>query len=167
MFPRKLTSAAETSLKTMGQTSYEYEISDSGYGKDHVKILHVRRDGTVHHIKEFEVNTHLKLYSKKDYMYGEYSTAAVPPYLPEESFAISFSFLSHLLVRYDVIVHMYRRMRKTCVGKRWMDWGGKQFLPNRFCLWSFQANCSSAMPRVSFLTVYLPSINTRAACSIQ
>lgn len=72
MFPRKLTSAAELSLKTMGQTSYEYEISDSGYGKDHVKILHVRRDGAVHHIKEFEVNTHLKLYSKKDYMHGKW-----------------------------------------------------------------------------------------------
>lgn len=71
MFPRKLTSAAELSLKTLGQTSYEYEISDSGYGKDHVKILHVRRDGTVHHIKEFEVNTHLKLYSKKDYISGK------------------------------------------------------------------------------------------------
>lgn len=76
MFPRKLTSAAEMSLKTMDQISYEYEISDSGYGKDHVKILHVRREGAVHHIKEFEVNTHLKLYSKKDYMHGKYDAAA-------------------------------------------------------------------------------------------
>lgn len=72
MFPRKLTSAAEMSLKESGHhTSNDYEICDSGYGKDHVKILHVRREGAVHHIKEFEVNTHLKLYSKKDYMYGE------------------------------------------------------------------------------------------------
>lgn len=72
MFPRKLTSAAETSLKTShGKSGYEFEISDSGYGKDHVKILHVRRDGPVHHIKEFEVNTHLKLYSKKDYLNGK------------------------------------------------------------------------------------------------
>lgn len=79
MFPRKLTSAAESSLKTMGQTSYEYEICDSGYGKDHVKILHVRREGPVHHIKEFEVNTHLKLYSKKDYMHGKCATAIHGP----------------------------------------------------------------------------------------
>lgn len=70
MFPRKLTSAAEVSLKTLGKSGYEFEISDSGYGKDHVKILHVRRDGPVHYIKEFEVNTHLKLYSKKDYLNG-------------------------------------------------------------------------------------------------
>lgn len=92
MFPRKLTSAAELSLKTMGQTSYEYEISDSGYGKDHVKILHVRRDGAVHHIKEFEVNTHLKLYSKKDYMHGK--CAHHPGYQLENHFRLYlFSFL--------------------------------------------------------------------------
>lgn len=74
MFPRKLTSAIEgsTSLKSSAkQFKHEFEISDTGYGKDHVKILHVRREGNVHHIKEFEVNTHLKLYSKKDYLNGK------------------------------------------------------------------------------------------------
>lgn len=75
MFPRKLTSAAEQSLKSKSiATKVEFEISDTGYGKDHVKILHVRREGNVHHIKEFEVNTHLKLYSKKDYLNGNYKT---------------------------------------------------------------------------------------------
>lgn len=92
MFPRKLTSAAELSLKTMGQTSYEYEISDSGYGKDHVKILHVRREGAVHHIKEFEVNTHLKLYSKKDYMHGKWPSH--PSHLLGKSFQFAFVFIS-------------------------------------------------------------------------
>lgn len=74
MFPRKLTSAMEQSLKPSlrSNTKFEFEISDTGYGKDHVKILHVRREGNVHHIKEFEVNTHLKLYSKKDYLNGNY-----------------------------------------------------------------------------------------------
>lgn len=72
MFPRKLTSAIEQSLKSSRNTRFEFEISDTGYGKDHVKILHVRREGNVHHIKEFEVNTHLKLYSKKDYLNGNY-----------------------------------------------------------------------------------------------
>ncbi|XP_031632131.1 uricase [Contarinia nasturtii] len=74
MFPRKLTRAVEQSLKPSSvNTKFEFEISDTGYGKDHVKILHVRRDGNVHHIKEFEVNTHLKLYSKKDYLNGDNS----------------------------------------------------------------------------------------------
>lgn len=71
MFPRKLTSAVAQSLKSSSvNTKFEFEISDTGYGKDHVKILHVRREGNVHYIKEFEVNTHLKLYSKKDYLNG-------------------------------------------------------------------------------------------------
>lgn len=71
MFPRKLTGAFDISLKTDAtKYKHEFEISDTGYGKDHVKILHVRREGNIHYIKEFEVNTHLKLYSKKDYLNG-------------------------------------------------------------------------------------------------
>lgn len=74
MFPRKLTSAVQSqSLKKAAEAEYkhEFEISDTGYGKDHVKILHIRREGNCHYIKEFEVNTHLKLYSKKDYLNGK------------------------------------------------------------------------------------------------
>lgn len=72
MFPRKLVNANEFSLNDKYNVGREYVISDSGYGKDHVKILHVRREGNVHHIKEFEVNTHLKLFSKKDYLDGKW-----------------------------------------------------------------------------------------------
>lgn len=50
----------------------QYDITDHGYGKDAVKILHVRRNGPVHSIKEFEVGTHLKLFSKKDYLKGKH-----------------------------------------------------------------------------------------------
>lgn len=70
MFPRKLVNA-EVSLNDKYNIGREYVISDSGYGKDHVKILHVQREGNVHHVKEFEVNTHLKLFSKKDYLEGK------------------------------------------------------------------------------------------------
>ncbi|KAH8413290.1 hypothetical protein KR009_009754 [Drosophila setifemur] len=52
---------------------YQYEITDHGYGKDAVKVLHVSRKGPVHNIQEFEVGTHLKLYSKKDYYQGNNS----------------------------------------------------------------------------------------------
>lgn len=74
MFPRKLVAAAADhhSLRSPGAAyKHEFQISDTGYGKDHVKMLHVRREGNVHFIKEFEVNTHLKLYSKKDYLNGK------------------------------------------------------------------------------------------------
>lgn len=46
----------------------EFVISDRGYGKDFVKLLHVKRDGETHHIREFEVGTHLKLASDVDYL---------------------------------------------------------------------------------------------------
>ncbi|XP_037822349.1 uricase [Lucilia sericata] len=55
------------------EAPHQYTISDHGYGKDSVKVLHVKRDGPVHSIKEFEVGTHLKLYSKKDYFHGDNS----------------------------------------------------------------------------------------------
>lgn len=75
MFPRKLDSRAPDA-STNGTSSEndflsKYEISDNGYGKNYVKILHIKRDGLVHNVKEFEVNTHLKLYSKATYFTGK------------------------------------------------------------------------------------------------
>lgn len=72
MFPRKLNETATAFNGDRQTDDYEsnYEISDSGYGKDSVKLLHVQRHGQLHHIKEFEVNTHLKLFSTKDYLHG-------------------------------------------------------------------------------------------------
>lgn len=72
MFPRKLDNLKKFP-ENDGEFVSEYQISDSGYGKDNVKLLHIERNGTVHNIKEFEVNTHLKLYSKKDYLNGDNS----------------------------------------------------------------------------------------------
>lgn len=48
-----------------------YELGQYGYGKNSVKLLHVRRDGPFHTIREYEVSTHLKLLSKKDFMTGD------------------------------------------------------------------------------------------------
>lgn len=72
MFPRKLDNNARMHHDDdTGEFVSEYQITDSGYGKDNVKLLHIERNGAVHNIKEFEVNTHLKLYSKKDYLSGK------------------------------------------------------------------------------------------------
>lgn len=51
----------------------EFRISNYGYGKDSVKVMHVVRNGLVHSIKEFEVGTKLKLASQKDYLQGDNS----------------------------------------------------------------------------------------------
>ena len=48
-----------------------YELGQYGYGKNSVKLLHVHRDGPLHTIREYEVSTHLKLLSKKDFMVGD------------------------------------------------------------------------------------------------
>lgn len=44
-----------------------------GYGKSSVKLLYVRREGQVHSIKEYEVDTQLTLASDKDYLVGDNS----------------------------------------------------------------------------------------------
>jgi len=56
------------SRSTMSET---YKFLDSGYGKSFVKLLHIKREGKCHIIKEFEVGTQLSLESKKDYIHGD------------------------------------------------------------------------------------------------
>ncbi|CAD7079326.1 unnamed protein product [Hermetia illucens] len=73
MFAKRLY-ADESNVQPNATSSFsEYKITDYGYGKNNVKIMHVRRDGPVHSIREFEVSTHLKLESKKDYTEGDNS----------------------------------------------------------------------------------------------
>lgn len=50
-----------------------YSIVDDAYGKNHVKLLHIKRDGLVHTIQELEVNTELTLATDKDYKHGDNS----------------------------------------------------------------------------------------------
>lgn len=42
-----------------------YSIVDDSYGKNNVKLLHIKRDGLVHSIQELEVNTELTLATHK------------------------------------------------------------------------------------------------------
>ncbi|GLV42504.1 Urate oxidase [Carabus blaptoides fortunei] len=52
------------------QNREDYEFGNYGYGKNHVKLLYVNRDGTHHNIREYEVDTHLKLKTQYDYLHG-------------------------------------------------------------------------------------------------
>ena len=49
-------------------------FEDTGYGKNYVKLLYVRREGDLHHIKEIEVNTQLTLNDHKDYIHANNSS---------------------------------------------------------------------------------------------
>jgi len=64
---------ATASQDPLHPTNSEFCFVDTGYGKNHIKLLHTRRDGPTHHIKEFEINTQLTLDSKKDYYVGDNS----------------------------------------------------------------------------------------------
>ncbi|XP_053324930.1 uricase-like [Spea bombifrons] len=51
----------------------DIEFVRTGYGKDKVKVLQIRRSGKQHFIKEIEASVQLSLKSKKDYLYGDNS----------------------------------------------------------------------------------------------
>lgn len=51
------------------QTEFEF----TGYGKNYVKLLYLRRDGDIHYVKELEVSTELTLNNVKDYTHGDNS----------------------------------------------------------------------------------------------
>ncbi|XP_075471784.1 uricase-like isoform X2 [Ascaphus truei] len=51
----------------------DVEFVQTGYGKNAVKVLHIKRNGKQHFIKEIEASVQLTLKSKKDYLYGDNS----------------------------------------------------------------------------------------------
>ena len=51
----------------------QVEFVDRCYGKNYVRLLHVKRQGNWHQLKELEVNTSLTLETTKDYIAGDNS----------------------------------------------------------------------------------------------
>lgn len=62
---------AKAATTAAEDTGGRFELSDHGYGKSSVKLLHVHRDGEYHLIREFEVSTELKLASESAYVIGD------------------------------------------------------------------------------------------------
>nr|XP_005993907.1 PREDICTED: uricase-like isoform X1 [Latimeria chalumnae]CCT61357.1 uricase [Latimeria menadoensis] len=58
---------------TRFQKDTDVEFVRTGYGKNIVKVLHIKREGKTHYIKEVEVAVQLALKSRKDYLYGDNS----------------------------------------------------------------------------------------------
>nr|CAD7570541.1 unnamed protein product [Timema californicum] len=56
---------------TKSESNEEYQLTNHGYGKNSVKVLHVHREGARHTIREYEVDTRLRLHSNKDYLTGD------------------------------------------------------------------------------------------------
>ncbi|XP_072176637.1 uricase-like [Diadema setosum] len=51
----------------------DFVSEETYYGKSGVKLLRLRTEGNVHHVKELEVSVHLSLESKKDFKFGDNS----------------------------------------------------------------------------------------------
>lgn len=62
---------AGPALTASADSGGRFELSDHGYGKSSVKLLHVHRDAEYHSIREFEVFTELKLQSESAYIVGD------------------------------------------------------------------------------------------------
>lgn len=54
-------------------TEVKTEFTFTGYGKNYVKLLQVRKEGKIHYIKELEVSSQLTLNNTKDYLQGDNS----------------------------------------------------------------------------------------------
>ncbi|KAM4022811.1 uricase-like isoform 1-T1 [Anomaloglossus baeobatrachus] len=54
-----------------GGSIKDLEFVRTGYGKNAVKVLQIKRDGKWHYIKEIEASVELTLQSKKDYLQGD------------------------------------------------------------------------------------------------
>lgn len=56
---------------TLELADSDVEFSDRRYGKNYVRLLHVRRRGSVHDVSELEVNVALTLKPTDDYVDGD------------------------------------------------------------------------------------------------
>ncbi len=55
----------------------EFKFAERSYGKAWVKLLHVKRNGNQHSIREYEVTTLLTLESDKDYKKVKYNQGTI------------------------------------------------------------------------------------------
>lgn len=51
--------------------SEDFQVIDKQYGKNYVRLLHVKREGRLHQIRELEVNTKLTLNDVRDFTHGD------------------------------------------------------------------------------------------------
>ncbi|KAM3962742.1 urate oxidase [Aphomia sociella] len=69
--PAASSNSSRPALTAAADSGGRFELSNHGYGKGSVKLLHVHRDGDYHTIREFEVSTELKLTSETPYVLGD------------------------------------------------------------------------------------------------
>lgn len=74
------------------------EFARTGYGKNAVKVLQIKREGNTHFIKEIEASVELTLQSKKDYLYGDNSDI-----IPTDTVKNTI----YALAKFKGVIHLY------------------------------------------------------------
>lgn len=68
---RQPKSASKPTPSTTIDATQPYELTGKGYGKEFIKLMYISREGPYHTIQEFEISTHLKLLSDREYLSGD------------------------------------------------------------------------------------------------
>ncbi|XP_053549285.1 uricase [Bombina bombina] len=112
------------------------EFAHTGYGKNAVKVLRIKRDGKQHFIKEIEANVQLTLKSKKDYLEGDNSDIIPTDTIKNTVYALSklkgiktieefaLDVANHFLTSFDHVTEAkiyiqeapWKRMEKNGIG---------------------------------------------------
>ena len=85
----------------MASEIVQTEFVATRYGKNYVKLLHVRKEGNTHFIKELEVCTAITLNNQKDYLYADNSdivatdTQKNTVYILAKQYGVSISRLTY------------------------------------------------------------------------
>ncbi|KAH8418061.1 hypothetical protein KR222_011380 [Zaprionus bogoriensis] len=69
--PLRQPKSSNSTSSEAADPSQPYELTNKGYGKESVKLMHINRQGPYHTIQEFEISTHMKLKGNREYLSGD------------------------------------------------------------------------------------------------
>lgn len=71
MFTRQLHDADPSKVaKISDPGAPSYRMGDYGYGKQGVRVFQLKKDGPIHSVTEFKINSHMRLCTHKEYYAG-------------------------------------------------------------------------------------------------
>ncbi|XP_018798319.1 PREDICTED: uricase-like [Bactrocera latifrons] len=94
MFTRQLHNADPSKVsKIPDPRAPNYRMGDYGYGKQGVRVFQLKKDGPVHSVTEFKVNSHMRLRTHKEYY--------------QDSKVVDIDFKTHWLKVRDLILQSF------------------------------------------------------------
>merc|ERR1712168_1066171 len=104
-------------INTIIMVTDSFKIIESAYGKGGVKILHVSKQGSVHTIRELEVETLLTLNNHKDYETGDNSDIIATDTQKNTVYILAKHFISKypwvVKAKVSLTAHPWQRITDT------------------------------------------------------